>query len=325
MRRRILVRIAGRTQELGHQVKRAAAAALLALLVANTALAQTHAALGHVLVTDDSDGFRSWLMRGGALLEQTSYLDYKGVAVQTTHYSQSGWSRNAPGIVVLWRDQHRDTLAGVNAEAGVVQVAGHTRPIGDATWSLRPAPGTGVELIAAGGLVETPTALDRGIGYTLWGASAEQALGDRLTAIGLIAAQPFTDGNNRTHFRARLIWDALPEYGITAQLRWRQYESRKSDVGGAYFNPDRYSQWLAGVGIRQRHAGWVWSGTLAGGEQDIQGTGTQPSYLAEIRGEGSVAGDIHLALNFLYSSAAAFSQSPSYWYGVIGATLIVPF
>ena len=303
---------------------RAAAAALLALLLANTAAAQTSAALGQLVVSDDTDAFHSWLIRGGALFEHASYLDYKGVAVQTTHYSQSGWGRDAAAILGLWRDQRRDTLAGVNAEAGVVQVAGHTRPIGDATWGLRPAPGTGVELIAAGGLVETQTALDRGIAYTLWGLSAEQALGDRLTAIGLVAAQPFTDGNDRIHLRARLVWDALPEYGITAQLRWRQYESRKSDVGGAYFNPDRYSQWLAGVGIRLRHAGWVWSGTFAGGEQDIKGTGTQPSYLAEIRGEGSLAGDIHLALNFLYSRAAAFSQSANYWYGLIGVTLIVP-
>jgi hypothetical protein len=325
MRRRILVRTAGRTQDLGHQVTRAAAAALLALLLANTAPAQTHAALGQAVATDDSDGFHSWLIRGGGLFDQQSYLDYKGVAVQTTHYSQSGWSRDAPGIVGLWRDQRRDTLAGVNAEAGVVQVAGHTRPIGDATWSLRPAPGTGVELIAAGGLVETHTALDRGIAYTLWGAGIEQALGERFTAIGFVAAQPFTDGNDRIHLRTRLVWDALPEYGITGQLRWRQYESRKSDVGGAYFNPDRYSQWLAGVGIRQRHAGWVWSGFLGGGEQDIKGTGTQPSYLAEIRGEGSLAGDIHLALNFLYSRAAAFSQSPNYGFGLIGATIIVPF
>ncbi|MBA3507763.1 MAG: hypothetical protein H0T80_18550 [Betaproteobacteria bacterium] len=304
---------------------RAAAAAILALLIANTAPAQTNAALGQAQFTDDTDGFHSWLVRGGALFNHASYLDYKGVAVQTTHYSQSGWSRDVPGIVGLWRDQQRDTLAGFNVEAGIVQVAGHTRPVGDATWGLRPLPGTGVELIAAGGLVETKTALDRGIAYTLWGVSAEQALGERFTAIGLVGAQPFTDGNDRIHVRARLIWDALPEYGITAQLRWRQYESRKSDVGGAYFNPDRYSQWLAGIGVRQRRAGWLWTGTFGAGEQDIKGSGTQPSYLAEIRGEGSLAGDIHLAVNFLYSRAAAFSQSPGYWYGLIGATLIAPF
>jgi len=300
------------------------AAALLLALLANAAPAQTSAALGQAAFSDDTDGFHAWLVRGGALFEHASYLDYKGVAVQTTHYSQSGWSRDAPGIVGLWRDQRRDTLAGVNAEAGIVQVAGHTRPVGDATWSLRPATGTGVELIAAGGLVETRPALDRGIAYTLWGVGAEQGLGDRFTAVGLVAAQPFTDGNDRIHVRGRLIWDALPEYGITAQLRWRQYESRKSDVGGAYFNPDRYSQWLAGIGIRQRHVGWVWSGTFAAGEQDIKGTGTQPSYLAEIRGEGSLTGDTHLAFNFLYSRAAAFSESASYWYGLIGVTLIVP-
>jgi hypothetical protein len=117
----------------------------------------------------------------------------------------------------------------------------------------------------------------------------------------------------------------MPEYGINVQLRWRQYESRKSDVDGAYFNPDRYSQWLAGVGVRRRHAGWVLSGALAGGEEDIKGTGVQSSYLAEIRAEGPLADDARLALNLLYSRAAGFSQSPDYWYGSIGATIIVPF
>ena len=303
----------------------AASAAAQGEAPANPSPSTAIAGLGQIIGSDDTDHFHAWLMRAGALINHVSYLDYRGVAVQDTHYSQSGWSRDAPGIVGLWRDQRRDTLAGINAEAGIVQIAGHTRPVGDATWSLRPAPGTGIELIGAGGLVETRPALDRGIGYTFWAVGAEQALIERVTVIGLVGAQPFTDGNDRVHFRARLIWDAFPDYGINAQVRWRQYESRKSDVAGAYFNPDRYSQWLAGIGFRQRHGQWVWSGTFAAGEQNIAGSGTQPSYLAEVRAETSLSHDVHLVLNVLYSRAAAFSASPNYWYGLVGASVIIPF
>jgi hypothetical protein len=96
-------------------------------------------------------------------------------------------------VVGIWRHQQGDTLAGINAEAGVVRVAGHTRPVGDVVWGFRPAEGTGIELLAAAGLVETQSAIEQCIGYTLWGASIEHALTERLTVIALGAYQPFTD------------------------------------------------------------------------------------------------------------------------------------
>ena len=45
--------------------------------------------------------------------------------------------------------------------------------MGDATWSHRPRDSTGVELIAAGDVVGTRTALERGIAYGLAAASVE--------------------------------------------------------------------------------------------------------------------------------------------------------
>ena len=51
-----------------------------------------------------------------------------------------------------------------------------------------------------------------------------------ISAQFLVGYQPFTDGNDRLHWRARLIWQAVPAYGVNVQLRWRQYESRQQDV-----------------------------------------------------------------------------------------------
>ena len=80
------------------------------------------------------------------------------------------------------------------------------------------------------------------------------------------------------------------------QLRWRQYESRKDDVDGAYFNPDRYRQWLGAVGMRRRFGSWTWIGSLGGGRETINGVDTHPVRLAEIRGEGALTERIRLAL-----------------------------
>jgi hypothetical protein len=298
--------------------------AALALVLAVAAHAEP-AALGNMDVSSDTDGFHAARVRIGGLYPYGSYLDHFGVAIQTTRYSQSDWSRNAGGVVGLWRDQDPRTLAGINAEAGVVQVAGHTRGVGDVTWGLRPAPDTGVELIAAGDLVGTQKAIDRAIAYGFLAASVEHTFAERFTAIGLAGYQSFTDGNDRVHLRARLIWQAVPDYGVNVQLRWRQYESRREDVDGAYFNPDRYRQWQAALGMRRRLGSWVWTGSLGAGRETINGTDTHPVRLAEIRGEGALTDRLRLALYALYSRSTGYVDSPDYAYRQVGLTLIYPF
>ena len=102
------------------------------------------------------------------------------------------------------------------------------------------------------------------------GRSVEQKLTERVTVIVLAGYQPFTDGNDRAHFRARLVWDALPDDGINLQARWRQYHNSKMDVGGAHFDPESYQQWLGLVGFRKRHSGWTTSGAVGAGQEYIR-------------------------------------------------------
>jgi hypothetical protein len=300
------------------------AAALVALGLATAASAQPAAVVGNFDIASDTDGFHASRVRAGALYPYATYLDHLGVAVQNTHYWQSGWSRDAAGVVGLWRRQDAATLAGVNVEAGAVQVAGHTRAVGDAVWGLRPAPDTGVELIAAGDLVATQTAIERGIAYGLLGASIEQTFAERFTIIAFAAWQPFTDGNDRAHLRARLIWQAVPDYGVTVQLRWRGYESSKDDVAHAYFNPERYRQWQGVVAMRRRYAGWIWSGALGAGRETINGTDEHPVRMAELRGEGPLTDKIRLAFYALYNRSTAYVDAPDYSYRQFGITLIYP-
>lgn len=304
---------------------RMAAAALFAIVAAAGLQAQT-AGLGEITFGSDAQHFDALKLRAGALLDYASPFDYLGVAAQTTRYTQAGWRRDAPAALVLWRKQNRDTLAGTIAEAGVVRIAGRTRLIGDATWSLRPSRRTGIELLAAGDLVETQPALERATAYTFAGVSVEQELAPRFTVIGLAGYQRFSDGNERVHFRGRLIWMLIPEQGLSAQLRVRQYESQQLDVGGAYFNPGRYREWQAGLAMRKRAAGWLWSGTLAAGREQIDGDDQRTTLLAEVRAEGTLARNVRLALHASYNRSAGFAAERSgYWYRTAGVTIIVPF
>jgi hypothetical protein len=287
--------------------------------------AQT-AGLGEISLGSDAQHFDALKLRTGALLDYASAFDYHGVAAQTTHYTQAGWNRDAPAVLVLWRKQNRDTLVGSIGEAGVVRIAGRTRLIGDATWSLRPSPRTGIELLAAADLVETQPALERATAYTFAGVSAERELAPRFTAIALAGYQRFSDGNERVHLRGRLIWMLIPEQGLSAQLRVRQYQSRQLEVGGAYFNPGRYREWQAGLAMRKRAAGWLWSGTLAAGREQLDDEEQRTTLLADVRAEGALGRNVRLALHASYNRSAGFAaERNGYWYRVVGVTVIVPF
>jgi hypothetical protein len=283
------------------------------------------AALARVGFEDDADGFTAAQVRAGALFDYASELRHAGLALQNTHYSMDAWSADAPAIIGVYRNQRRDTLEGVRAEGGLVQVKGHARVVGDATWSHRPRESTGVELIVAGDLVGTRQALEEGIAYGLAGASVEQQFGHRFTGIAMAAWQPFTDGNSRAVVRARMIWSMLPVQGISTQLRWRQYASSDADVGGAYFNPDRYRTWDAVLSLRRRVGAWTIAGLAGGGQERVENGSWQSTGVAEVRAEGPLSRDMRLAVNALYSNAAGFANSQDYWYGSVNASLIVPF
>jgi hypothetical protein len=303
--------------------------AALLLVGANAALAQQEssrfAGSTGFDASSDSEGFRTYRARVGGAYAYDNPWSYAGVAVQSSRYSQDGFRQDVPGVLGIYRDQRRDTLAGVDVQAGVVRVSGHLRPIGDASWRLAPSTTTAVDFLAAADLVESPEAIRRGIGYSFVAAGVEQQLNDRFTVTGLAGYQPFTDGNARTHLRARLIWLAVPEQGVTLQLRYRQYDTRDLDVEGAYFNPERYRQWLAVAAVRKRYAGWTFSGALGAGQEHSAGSDTQGSYLAELRAEGKIAGDARLVLHAGYYRAAGFIDVGSYAYRSIGAEVVVPF
>jgi hypothetical protein len=244
--------------------------------------------------------------------------------LQTTRYTNRGWEEDAFSVVFLHRRQRPDTLAGTQAEAGLVRIGGRTRVVGEAVWALRPNDRTGVELIAAADLVETRRALEDGTAYTFAGASLERQLTPRLTVIGLGAVQHFTDSNDRTHARARLIWSVLPERGVHAQVRWRGFRSEQADAPRPYFDPERYGEWDAGIYVRRRVSGWVLYGAVAAGRESISGGGDRTTGFVEVRAEGPLRGRARLLFQALYDRSAGFAVADDYWYSSATVSVIVP-
>lgn len=97
------------------------------------------------------------------------------------------------------------------------------------------------------------------------------------------------------------------------------------DVDGAYFNPGRYREWQAGLAMRKRLAGWMWSGTLAAGREEIDGGVQHGTKLAEVRAEGTLAKNAHIVVHASYNRSAGFAAADGYWYRVAGVSVIVPF
>lgn len=282
------------------------------------------APIAGITLASDSDGADALRVRGGALYSYVNPWRYAGVALQATRYRQGDFTANSSGALWIYRDQRRDNLAGVELEAGVVKVRGKARPVGEASWRFVPAAGSAIDLLASADLVDTPRALERSIGAVLAAIGAEQQLNERFTVSGMAGVQSFSDGNARTHLRARLIWLALPEHGATLQLRARHYSSSKEDVGRAYFNPDAYRQWLGVAAIRKRGETWQYSGALGAGRERSAGSDSHPSYLAEVRAERSIHGDGKLVFNAGYYRAAGAVDRSDYAYRQLGVSVIVP-
>jgi hypothetical protein len=282
------------------------------------------ALIGSLDFSSDTEGFDALRARAGGLYSYANPWSLTGLEAQSTRYQQKDFHAEVYGVLGLYRNQRRDTLAGIDIEAGVARVSGRLRPIGEASWRLTPTAASSVALTASADLVETAPALESGIGSTFITVSGEQQFAERFTATGLAGWQDFTDRNSRTHLRASLIWLAVPAAGMTMQVRYRQYASSEADVSGAYFNPNRYRQWLGVVAIRKRHAGWILSGALGAGQEHLIGADSHSSYLAEFRADGPIIGAARLLVRAGYYRSAGFIDSPDYAYQVASATVVVP-
>lgn len=278
------------------------------------------------IYTTDSEHFRSIRLRAAALVRYESPWDLIAVGGGGVYYKQDDWSKERYSLAGAIRKLDRETGAGVVAVGGVASVGDHQKLFGEGTWNVRLTRSTGVEFIGQRDFVETRPALDAGTMTNFFAASADHAVSDRLTVIGLAGGQWYSDDNHRTHLRGRAIYALLPEHGLSVQVRAQGYESSRPG-GGLYFNPDRYER--ADIGLRVRRsvgADWRVLAAVGAGQEWIDHSVKNPTAYAEARGQRSFANNVTLALTFAYyrASEAESAGSGDYRWSYFRVLLIIP-
>ncbi len=299
------------------------AAALFAL--APPAMADGKAAGGGLYYSTDSEGFSSRRLSADGLALY-SHLDSKvGLRYTDYDFSKASWSRRGQQLRLVANQFDRKTLDGWSVESGLFRAANKDLWTLDATWRQTLAPGRSYELFATRDFVETANAIDKGVSYDFAGASFDYLWAPQWTTVGLAGVQNFSDGNQRRHLRGRLIFQPSLDLGLTTQLRYRWYDSSKTDVGGAYFNPSSYQETMLAAGWRQRVGDWRNALTAGIGRQRIASNPETTTRLLEASAEKQVDRyALRLRAGYMHSASLA-AADPNYWYRYLAVDLLVPF
>jgi hypothetical protein len=139
-----------------------------------------------------------------------------------------------------------------------------------------------------------------------------------------LAQTRFSDGQDRQQQRARAVWDALPDHGIT--LQWA-YKHQLGDSNGVttrtYFNPDRLDESMAVIGWRRRYEGWQWYARLGDGKQKVNDQESTPARMAELQFTSPVQGRSYFKLRLGRSETVGLN-GPGYVYRYADIQWIFP-
>lgn len=279
----------------------------------------------NVYIASDSEGFSTYKYNAGYMPLYEHGEKYTGISYQHNYFTQGNWDSSAEVYTLLTKAINPRTALGYNLNISYNAQNGYTLLTTDSNYSFRVTDSTKAEIFINRDRVETQNALNNGIYYTLGGASIEQQIVQRLTAIMTVGNMYFSDTNTRPIVKAKLIYDLLPEHGITAQLRYRQYRDTNTNVANNYFNPSEYSETMIAFGARKRIAGWVLGGTAGVGRQTVNQDPSTTTQLYEFAATSPVASN-----SYYFKTRAGYGKSagflgPNYFYRYIMEEVIFPF
>jgi len=273
----------------------------------------------------DSEGFSTYKYNAGYMPIYEHGEKYTGLSYQHNYYTQGSWDSSAEVYTLLTKSINPRTNLGYLLNLGYNLENSHQLVITNSNYGFRLTDTTKAELMLNRDRVETQNSLNNGIYYTLGAASIEQQLFERLSAIVMAGNMYFSDTNTRPLVRAKLIYDLAPDYGLTGQLRYRQYRDTNTSVPNNYFNPSTYNEAMIAFGLRRRIEGWMLSGTAGVGRQTVNQDPSTTTQLYEISVTSPVnSNDYYFKTRAGYGKSAGF-QGPNYFYRYIMEELIIPF
>ncbi len=296
---------------------------LSALLTNAHAHEEQRAGAAGLYASTDSEDFS--VRRASVMLFNAyQHLDEKtGLRYSTIDYAQNGWSRRGQQLSFLVHHMDPKTWTGWLIDAGLLQQGGHNTVTLDASYRKAFSPQSGVEVFASRDAVETRNALDLGRTFHFAGVSGDWGVTPHLTLVGLLGYQSFNDGNERRHVRGRIVYQPDLNLGLTLQLRVRSFDSSQTDVGGAYFNPEHYTETMLAAGWKQRIDGWKTQLLAGAGQQQVNQNADTATQLLEASAEKQESG-YALRLRAGYTRSAGFG-GPDYHWTYANAEILIPF
>lgn len=282
-------------------------------------------AVPNLFFSSDSEGFSTYKYRAAYIPLFEHGEKNSGISYQHHYFTQGGWDSSAEVYTIFTKSINPRTALGYNLNVGYNLENGHKVITTDSNFGFRVTDLTKAELMLNRDRVETQNSLNNGIYYTLAAVSIEQQLAERLSAIMMAGNMYFSDSNMRPLVRARLIYDLIPDYGVTAQIRYRQYRDTNINLPNNYFNPSTYNESMGVLGIRKRISGWVLSGTAGVGRQSVNQDPSTTTQLYEMTAISPVSSDdYYFKTRVGYGKSAGF-QGPNYFYRYIMEELVIPF
>lgn len=295
-------------------------------LAQESSLVPKHAiSIPEVYVASDSEGFLTNKYKASIYPLYSNAENYTGLQYQHNYFSQNNWNSTAEQYSLVSKSINPRNGLGYNLNVGYNLEGGYKLLTTDSNYSTMLTNTTRAEILVFRDRVETQNSLTNGIYYTMGGVSIEQKLVERLSVVLFGGNLYFSDTNTRPTIRAKVIYDLIPDYGITAQLRYRQYRDTNTNVANNYFNPNSYNESMVAFGIRKRIEGWMINGTAGVGQQSIDQGPSTTTQLYEFAATSPVnAKDVYFRTKAGYGKSAGF-LGPNYFYRYFMGELIFPF
>lgn len=295
-------------------------------LAQESSLVPKHAiSIPEVYVASDSEGFLTNKYKASIYPLYSNAENYTGLQYQHNYFSQNNWNSTAEQYSLVSKSINPRNGLGYNLNVGYNLEGGYKLLTTDSNYSTMLTDTTRAEILVFRDRVETQNSLTNGIYYTMGGVSIEQKLVERLSVVLFGGNLYFSDTNTRPTIRAKVIYDLIPDYGITAQLRYRQYRDTNTNVANNYFNPNSYNESMVAFGIRKRIEGWMINGTAGVGQQSIDQGPSTTTQLYEFAATSPVnAKDVYFRTKAGYGKSAGF-LGPNYFYRYFMGELIFPF
>jgi hypothetical protein len=274
--------------------------------------------------SSDSDGLTIHKAFAAALPSYTHGLKWQGVEWQEQRYQQNGNTLSGHGL--SYTAQNLDALTGLGHSLKVGINQGPTQSLATGEWNYNQAlnPQLNWGVFASRDWVESINALQQGIHYDLLGGNVDYQVHPRVTVIGSLAQTHFSDGQNRQQQRARAVWDAWPDQGVTLQWAYKhQLGESNGAASGNYFNPDRLNESMGLIGWRRRVEGWQWYARLGEGRQSVNSDSHTPARMAELQLTSPVHGHSYFKLRAGRSETVGLN-GPGYVYRYLDAQWIWP-